>query len=240
MSNRVVIISHNDGPVSDRISGFFLHHGFETVTHRPFQGDDLPAMDKTVAGSIILGGKFDADDVEKHPFLIKEQQWVAECLSADIPLLGICQGAQQIAHHLGAKIGVLEKSQPEFGYYEIMPTAEAGEIIPAKMFVPQFHYHTFEIPKGAIRLAGSEQYPNQAFRFGERVFGIQWHSEVTPQELVEWRKFLDDEQLAQSTQNVGEQNALGELHDKGQAEWFDGFLFELFGRAADSSDPEQV
>jgi len=235
MSAQVVIINHNDGPVADRILQVLTRNGFDPVVFRPFLGDTLPTMTSTIVGSIILGGKFDACEIEKYPFLKKENTWIADCIAADIPLLGICQGAQQIAFHLGAKVGAPEIPCIEFGYYEITPTPQAGDFMSEKIFVSQFHYHTFEIPAGAVKLAGSDLYLNQAFRFGDKVFAIQWHSEVTPQAFAEWRKLATEFEHISGAQTEEHQNALAELHDEKQAIWFEEFLLHLFGRAVDYS-----
>ena len=82
-------------------------------------GDDL-------AGTVIYGGKYNAYDTDLHGFLNDEYRWIEKCLRADVPILGICQGAQMLARHLGAGAGPTETEIFEFGYYRIDPAPEAA------------------------------------------------------------------------------------------------------------------
>ena len=149
------------------------------MLRKPFAGDPLGKPDKSVAGTVIYGGKYNVFDTHLHPFLDEEYRWIEACLKADMPMLGICQGAQQIAFHLGAKVGPYAGEPAEFGYYEVSPEKGAGEFMPEPMVVTQSHFHTFDIPDGTEKLASSDMFPNQAFRYGSKVYAIQFHSEVT-------------------------------------------------------------
>ena len=99
----------------------------------------------------------------------------------ELPILGVCLGAQLLAVALGARV---EKgSRPEVGVGEVRLTRDGrGDpvLAPAGPTVPVVHWHedTFEIPKSAVRLADSALYPNQAFRVGRSGYGFQFHVEV--------------------------------------------------------------
>ena len=181
MSNRVLIIRHGDDPPDDRVNTYLHLRGFDPVTIRPCNGDPVPQLDNTWAGSVVHGGPFNVFDEEEHPFLRDEHRWISSCLEQEVPLLGICQGAQSIAWTLGAEVGPPAEGMHEFGYYEVRPT-EAGiaeGFLAAPQAMPQAHFHTFAVPEGATLLASSDLYPRQAFRHGPCAYGLQFHPEMT-------------------------------------------------------------
>lgn len=151
---RIVLVRHWEEPGDDRAQTTLEADGHAITTAMPFKGEtiDLSAVD----GAVIYGGPFNVFDTDKHPFLDDEAALIEHCLENDLPLLGICQGAQQIAWHLGADVGPVESGIREFGYFEITPTAEAGDFLDRALFLPQNHFHTFALPEGAVHLASSE------------------------------------------------------------------------------------
>ena len=77
-----------------------------------------------VVGAVVYGGPFSVFETDAHPFLNDEYRFIDACMTRGVPLLGICQGSQQIAHHLGAHVGPKSGETCEFGYYEVTPTAD--------------------------------------------------------------------------------------------------------------------
>lgn len=232
MAKDLVLVRHGDDPPDDRVVTFAVQAGFNPVLVRPFKGDRLGLPGAAVAGSVIYGGPFNVFDEDKHPFLHDEAAWIRACMAQGIPLLGICQGAQQIARVLGAHVGPPESGVHEFGYYPISPTPEGRDFLPATLHMVQAHFHTFDIPQGAVRLAGSPLYPNQAFRHGERTYGVQFHPECTIEGFRRWQATPWAAYGKPGAQTKAEQDRLMAEHDAAQAEWFYGFLARLFGRAA--------
>src|SRR5690606_28767089 len=102
---RIVLIRHGDEPADDRVSLWLARHGIAPEPRRPFRGEALPPPDDSLAASVVFGGPFDAFAHDRFPFLADEARWIEGCIAAGVPLLGICQGAQQIAHVLGARVG---------------------------------------------------------------------------------------------------------------------------------------
>ena len=229
MKPRVLLIRHDDSPPDDRVHTFLHLNGFEPVLIRPYEGDPVPSLDGSWAGSVVFGGPFNVFSEDVNPFLRDEHRWISQCIEAGVPLLGICQGAQSIAWTLGAEVGPPASGMHEFGYYEIRPTADGRDFLPNPLRMTQAHFHTFGIPEGAVHLAESDLYPNQAFRYGDRVYGLQFHPEVT---IEGFRRWQDADWAAYGqpgAQTREEQTALMLEHDAAQADWFYGMLGSLFG-----------
>lgn len=161
-----------------------------------------PSLD-SYNGIVILGGPMNVDQVDKYPHLQIEVELIQEAVEKEIPVLGICLGAQLIAKALGAP--VRKNPAKEIGWYDITPN-EAGLQDPLfkhfettrKIF--QWHGDTFDIPDGAVPLASSPTCPNQAFRFGHHIYGFQFHLEVDEGLIHNW---LDRPAYRQEIENLG-------------------------------------
>ena len=139
------------------------------------------------SGVIIMGGPMSANDPLAG--LADELNLIDRAVHADVPLLGICLGSQLIAKALGARVYRTEQS--EIGWAAVHLTAAArcdplfsGSASPATFF--HWHGETFDLPAGAEWLASSEKCRHQAYRFGRRVYGLQFHPEITPEMIVDW------------------------------------------------------
>jgi GMP synthase-like glutamine amidotransferase len=153
-----------------------------------WQGEAEPRDLGSAAGLIFLGGPMSAND--DLPYLRREIQIIQKAAANGVPVLGVCLGAQLIAKALGSR--VYKSRVKEIGWFPVSWTQDAREdALFAGLGEPEtvFHWHgeTFDLPEGAVRLAESEACPNQAFRYGRRVYGLQFHLEVMPEMIVEWR-----------------------------------------------------
>jgi GMP synthase (glutamine-hydrolysing) len=229
MAGRVVLIRHNDDPVDDRVVTYFRSRNVEPEIRRPFRGEALGDVNGAVAASVVYGGPFSVFEAAKHPFLNDEHRWIEACLARGVPLLGICQGAQSIAHVLGAAVGPKPGEPHEFGYYPLRPTEAGRGLIPAGLHVCQSHWHEFALPAGAELLASAEGWPNQAMRIGGRTYAFQFHAEVTRTGFRRWQDRAWAPWGRPGVQGRDEQDRLGEAHDAAQHVWFMGFLDRLFG-----------
>ena len=142
----------------------------------------LPRLD-TFDWLIVLGGPMSANDDETLPWLAGERRLIADAVAAEKLVLGLCLGAQLLARSLGAT--VTPNPEPEIGWFEIEPTRAAADSPHAAVFqapMEAFHWHgeTFALPRGATHLARSAGCEHQAFAVGERVLGLQFHLETTP------------------------------------------------------------
>jgi GMP synthase (glutamine-hydrolysing) len=160
-----------------------------------YDGTEIPKGVSGYAGIIILGGPMNVYQEKEYPFLRDENIFIKKMLAEEKPVLGICLGAQLIAKAAGAK--VLTGHRKELGWYDLELT-KVGEMdalfkgFPKRFKAFQWHGDTFEIPKGAIKLASSEIFPNQAFRLGS-AYAVQFHIEVTKETIDEWMAEYDEE-----------------------------------------------
>ncbi|WP_444930407.1 type 1 glutamine amidotransferase [Microbulbifer sp. SSSA002] len=138
-----------------------------------------PLPQSGFSGVILLGGLMNVCDRDKYSWLADEIAWVKNCIEQPIPILGICLGAQILAHALGAEIRPLPRE--EMGWLPIRSTAGAdfnlGHVFHA-------HSYYFAIPEGAKCLAESDLCPHQAFLFGKNVLGLQFHLEWSPTDIA--------------------------------------------------------
>lgn len=232
MNNKIILIDHHDNPGDDRVAIHLDKVGFELDLRCPFKGDTLPDIDDGTVGAVIYGGAQSIGDMESLPFLKDEMNWVRSAIDIDLPLLGICLGAQLIAHTLGAKVSPHRRRLCEFGYYEICPTENAGDWFSGKMLVTQAHYEQFELPDGAVLLATGKTFPNQAFRYQNNIFALQFHPEVTACIFKRWQNsdwaFFNEA----GAQTREEQDAAIRHADPIQEKWFHHFLDKLFASPA--------
>ena len=148
--------------------------------------DDLgPALDYEGL-TIILGGPIGVYEIEDYPFLIDEISCLRQRLKDNKPTIGICLGAQLIAHALGAKVYAGE--QKEIGWSELeIKNVEHNILAPLKdTKVLHWHGDTFDLPENATLLASSALYPNQAFSVGKSILALQFHLEVLEESFEKW------------------------------------------------------
>ena len=171
----------------------FQDQGLAVEHVRAWKGDEPPPLDRVVA-VVSLGGEMNVDQDDIYPYLASERTYLAEAVDRDIPVLGICLGGQLLARGLGAE--VVRAPKPELGFVPIRLTAE-GRRDPLlsslgdgdRMF--QWHLDSFELPAGSLLLASGDHGGNQAFRAGRRAWGMQFHPEVTAEELDQWLELVD-------------------------------------------------
>lgn len=140
-------------------------------------------------GLIVLGGPMGVYEADKYPHLTREMKQIEKAIQSQKPVFGICLGAQLIAATLGAEVAKAKKK--EIGWFDIEIT-EAGlkdplfKNLQKKEKVFQWHGDNLALPKGAEWLATSPDCPYQAFRFGEKVYGFQFHLEVDEAMIERW------------------------------------------------------
>ena len=133
---------------------------------------------------VILGAPESAND--NLPYLLDEQNLIRNCVEQNIPVLGICLGSQLIAKSFGAR--VYRGPKKEIGFYNDLILDGNSKLFSGfENPFTVFHWHgdTFDLPEGAVRLAHSENYQNQAFQIKSAV-GLQFHLEVNEEMVRLW------------------------------------------------------
>ncbi len=150
--------------------------------------DATPRIDR-YRGLIVLGGPMNVEDQAQRPHLRFELQAIEAALKAGKPVLGICLGAQLLAHTLGADVSRL--GRPEIGWHRVHATKAGLEdpvLSPLGSSAEVFGWHgcRFDIPKSATQLCFGDACAEQAFRYGERAYGLQFHLEMDLSLVTRW------------------------------------------------------
>lgn len=184
---------------------------------------------------IILGGPMNVYEEDRYPFLKEEDLLIKESILKQKHLLGICLGAQLIAKALGAK--VFKSPLKEIGWYDVELT-ETGlkdslfSKLPKRFSVFQWHEDTFEIPRNAKLIATSSSVPNQAFRYGKNVYGLQFHLEVTEEMIKQWIDAYGKESFSPESSIIPKNKILSETtinienYTKREIKFFNNFFQE--------------
>lgn len=155
---------------------------------KPFAGEILP-LPEDVSAAIVLGGTMGANDDHMHPFLIVLKRWIMMLVDAGVPFLGICLGGQLLAAALGAKVHSNRWSEIGFSTVELNGAAHDDLLFSgmgSSFNSFQWHNDSFDLPSGALLLAGTDVCPHQAFRVGKNAWGVQFHPEVTLDIILHW------------------------------------------------------
>ena len=150
--------------------------------------DAQPNIDR-YRGLIVLGGPMNVDDQHRYPHLATELKCIESALRQDKPVLGICLGAQLLAHVLGAPVRRHERH--EIGWYDLQTTAAGFQdpvlgVLGERAPVFQWHRYTYDLPSGAVQLARTDTCEQQAFRWGSSAYGFQFHLEADAAMIERW------------------------------------------------------
>lgn len=157
--------------------------------------DAQPSLDG-YDGLIVLGGPMSVNDADRLPHLTTELKLIEDAMRRDVPVLGICLGAQLIAKTLGAE--VYRNPEKEIGWYDVSPTDDASGdplLLPLQKTEKIFQWHgeTFDMPRSARHLAYSFLCANQAYRYGAKVYGFQFHMEVDEPMIHRWLRVPENQ-----------------------------------------------
>jgi len=197
MDNGTALVVEND-PTDDirRLGDWLTSAGLRLSVVRPHAGEPLPQTLDGYAALVVMGGEQSADDtgVEWFPRL---ESLLRKAVRYRVPTLGVCLGGQLLAQALGGRV---ERSSQgiEIGAKLVAKRDVAAEdpLFGPIPFAPDvIQYHSDEItilPAGAVLLAASTHYPHQAFRVGDRAWGIQFHIETDTSMFASWAAGLEN------------------------------------------------
>jgi GMP synthase-like glutamine amidotransferase len=186
---RVLVIQHIACEPPGAYEDVLLERGATIHRVELDEGQPLPELDGFDA-VVAMGGPMSVNEESEHPWLVDEKRLIRRAAMEDIPFWGACLGVQLLASALGAR--VYSGPAPEVGMLPVRLTVEGSAdpvlgTLPPEFMTLQWHGDTFDLPEGAVLLAGSPVYPNQAFRFG-RAYGMQFHLEVSVSMAKEWAR----------------------------------------------------
>jgi GMP synthase (glutamine-hydrolysing) len=184
-----VVLQHADFEGPARIAGLLAGGGYEVEVRSLHRGDAVPTRMDRDSMLIVMGGSMGVGDVGRaeFPFLEDEVRLLRQRVDEDGPVLGVCLGAQLLAHAAGARVYPMasrggDMAALEVGWGPVRFHVESGDDslagLPSE--APALHWHgdMFDVPAGANLLASSGVCKHQAFRLGRRLFGLQFHCEV--------------------------------------------------------------
>ncbi|MFJ4715907.1 type 1 glutamine amidotransferase [Streptomyces sp. NPDC088785] len=186
----VLVVQHIPDGGPRRVGTWLAGAGLDVRVIRAYAGEELPA---TLGGRplLVLGGDYLPDDDARAPWLPATRRLVAQALDDGSPLLGICLGGQLLAQVAGGTVRA-EHGTPEYGSVSVRlrPEATADPLLHGLgPVVPAIERHVdaiTELPPGAVWLASSDACPYQAFRVGERAWGVQFHPEAEADRIAAW------------------------------------------------------
>jgi GMP synthase (glutamine-hydrolysing) len=214
---RVLFVHHEQPLDGGSYDDVVAAAGHEIVRWAPFAGESPPSL-AAIDAIVVLGGAVHPDADGTEPWLEGEVALIRDALRRELPSLGLCLGAQLIARAAGARVRPVERS--EVGWYEVTPNEEGltDPVVGAlggRAHAFEWHHYTFELPDGATELARSPR-AIQAYRIGDRVWGLQFHPEVTREQVVEWTGMAPDQvdgdpqaMLVETERRIGEWTETG-------------------------------
>ena len=184
------------------IAAAAFRRGLDLRLCHPYRGESLPSPEE-LDGLVVMGGPMGVHDTAEHPHLAREVELIAAMTRAGRPVLGVCLGAQLLAHALGASVYRGQRAEIGCGTVSLTGTGREDPVLgstgAATLPVVHWHEDTFELPAHASLLAGSALFPHQAFRVGTNAYGLQFHVEVERELARAWRELLPDGALEESS-----------------------------------------
>lgn len=223
-----------------RVGAELEARGFALDICRPCIGHPLPEALDEHAGVVIFGGPMSANDCGSLDFIRCELEWMPTVLASGTPFLGICLGAQLLTRAIGGRVLPHPEGRGEMGYYPVFPTPAAGPLFPAPMHVYQWHSEGCEPPRDATVLAEGGDFPVQAFRWGSRAYGIQFHPEVTLEMMQRWTTKGAHRLVTPGAQPAEEHLAGHARHDAALGGWLNRFLDHWVGHAGPGLPGDRV
>lgn len=201
---KVLVCQHVPYEILGTLDPLFRKQGFR-IQYANF--GRFPDLDPKLEGFdalVVLGGPMHVCETREHPHLLKEMKLIEAAIQKDLPVLGICLGAQLIAKTLGAQVQI--NQEREIGW-QSLSLSEGGREDPIlqhfkegeKVF--QWHRDTFDIPQNAVHLASSPICQNQGFRYGNKVYAFQFHLEVDEAIIERWLQIPEHQSILESVKN---------------------------------------
>lgn len=186
-TQKVLIVVHQKHSTPGRVGELLEARGYELDRRCPCLEHPLPENPREYAAVVVFGGPMSANDDDCLAGIGSEIEYTKKVLDSGVPYLGICLGAQILSRALGGTVAPHPDDHVEIGYTRVEPTPGAEDLFEQSRFFFQWHREGFEVPRGGELLAtGTGGFPNQAFRVGDRAYGLQFHPEITLEMIHRW------------------------------------------------------
>ncbi len=174
---RIHSLEHQPAEGPGKIADWAAACGHTIARTALYAAEPPPALDAFDL-LVVMGGGMNIYQHRDHPWLVGEKEFLRLAIDAGKPILGICLGAQLLADVLGGK--VYQNAEKEIGWFPVKLTDRRAPFsaFPETMNVMHWHGDTFVLPPGARLVAESAGCPRQAFVWGDRVVGLQFHLEM--------------------------------------------------------------
>ena len=229
---RVHVIEHVPYETAANIGVWARQRGHEVAVTKLYAGETLPESPE-FDWLVIMGGPMGTYEKGLYPWLDEEVRFIRRTVDAGKVIVGVCLGAQLLAEALGARVG--PHREREIGWFPVRLT-DAGKASGVFSALPEqfeaFHWHgdTFDLPDDATHTASSEATPNQAFEFGGRAFGLQFHLDYSAESI---QLMLDSSDVLAPGPFVQSPDAMLPAPEKIAAT--ERMLFALLDRIAETS-----
>jgi GMP synthase (glutamine-hydrolysing) len=245
---RAVILQHTPTEGPGRVAELLTARGVALDVRHLYRGDDVPAHVGVGEVVVAMGGPMGLGDVgdARYPFLAPEIAFLREAVARDRPVLGICLGAQLLAAAAGARVypntrraadgTVVAAREVGWGPVDFLDVAREPALagLRSRELVLHWHGDTFDLPRGAMPLASTPTCRNQAFRLGWRHFALQFHCELSADDVATWVR-EDADYVREANGDDGGARILADTEryfGEAQPVW-DRLLRNIFGQMLD-------
>ncbi len=218
--NVVLVIQHEDDAPLGYLGEWLIDPQVEVKVVKPYLGEAVPSNLDEYSGLIVLGGAMGVHDEAECPWLVPTKVLLRSAAENQVPTLGVCLGGQLLADATGGRVERSDNAEIGVCAISLLEEAQDDEILSGvsnvgiPVLVPQYHQDAIvELPEDAVLLASSDDCRVQAFRIGEKVWGVQFHPETDKNIMQDWLTSLDparkgvsitDQEVMQDYQQFGE------------------------------------
>jgi len=229
---RWLLVRHSPRVAPDRCSTWLSAAGIVADERLPLAGECLPDV-RDYSRVVVYGGVPQVSTCGQPDWMRAELALIESALRHDVPVLGICLGAQLMSHVLGARVARHPDGLREIGFTRVEPTEAGARFMERPQLMLQWHSCGFDLPADCVHLARSRLFDCQAYRHASGSYALQFHPEVTREMLVGWQARHREAKAAWLGPVARFRHRIDcRRHDPRVTRWFDRFLHEWHGTSS--------